>query len=280
MMSLNIFKPFFNTSLVSLLILWGCNSENKQKQSIIKSQQNSALKGIFLRSSDTSTLVSVIDGEKRFLLYKMNLKDSIDISKFFGERVNDSLYIDWRDYKKFPYNPKSITLGGSFYPSWSIARKIKENPKIDIKRYISVEDLLKDTIVGHDLQQISAEEFSALLSNKLSKKTFDFEKNQILFDTKNLKGHKYNCNIGINYKDLKFTFDSPSGTINLYYDLTISTSGEVIKSNIAHLKNTDQNPDLINEVANHLIGTKTQVYTILDIAVATCIPCSVKIKFN
>lgn len=45
-----------------------------------------------------------------------------------------------------------------------------------MKRYIWVEVLLKDTIVEQDLQQISSEEFSTLLSHKLNKKTFNFGK--------------------------------------------------------------------------------------------------------
>lgn len=206
--------------------------------------------------------------------------DSVYIVKFFGQKSNDTIFMDWRDYQKYPYNPKIGYIGGQTYPTWTITKKNKERPKNDIKGYFSMGEMMKDAKLGPKVEQISNEDFSILLSRKLENKIVDFNKNQIVFDAKHLKGHQYNCNMNIKYKDLDYVFDNPYGTINLFYHLILSRNGQVVKSDIDDMKNAHQNPELLKAVADNLIGKKIQIYSILNLPVSTCIPCAVRIRFD
>lgn len=263
-----------------ILIASGCGSGVKQKQSTSKGLQRIPENGTYFRNLDTSSLFAVIQDMNSIHLYKIDLRDSVHIGIFFGEKSNDSIFMDWRDYQKYPYNSKIGYIGGRPYPMWTIARKNKENPQNDIKGYFLLDEMVKGPLLGQKLERISNENFSKVLLPHLEKTIFDFSKNNMIFDFKNLNGQKYDCNIKIDHRDLNYQFDNPYGTINLFYDLTISKTGEVVMSDIDHLKNTNQKTELVKEVAHNLIGKKTQIYTILNLPVSTCIPCAVRIRFN
>ncbi|WP_426791685.1 hypothetical protein [Sphingobacterium sp. WOUb80] len=280
MVSLNINKVLIVISVLTILTTLGCVSEVRKKPSTFKTLQKVPESGTYFRNSDTSSLFAVIQGMNSIHLYKIDFRDSVYIGKFFGEKSNDSIFMDWRDYQKYPYNSKIGYIGGQPYPMWTIARKNKENPKNDIKGYFLIDEMVNDPLLGQKLERISNETFSRVLLSYLEKTIFNFRKNIMIFDSKNLNGRKYDCNINIDHRDLNYQFDNPYGTINLFYNLTISTNGEIVESGIDHLKNANQKIELIKEVAHNLIGKKAQIYTILNLPVSTCIPCAVTIRFT
>ncbi|QIH35459.1 hypothetical protein [Sphingobacterium sp. DR205] len=280
MTALNTNKPYTKIAFWAIFMLFGCGSKTKQQLSGARILHEVPANGTYWRNSDNTFLVAVVQELNAIYLYKISLTDSVHIVKFFGEKSNDTIFMDWRDYQEYPYNSKIGYIGGQIYPMWTIARKNKENPKNDIKGYFSVDEMLKDANLNPKIEQISNSDFSMILSRQLENKIIDFNKNQIVFDAKHLKSRKYNCNMSINYGDLDYTSDNPYGTINLFYNLTISSNGQVVKSDIDGMKNANQNTELLKDVADNLIGKKTQIYTILNLPVSTCIPCAVAIRFN
>jgi len=280
MRALNTNKSSIKVAFWVIFILFGCSAETKRQQSTARILHKVPANGIYLRKPDSSFLVAVVQESNAIYLYKIGLMDSVHIVKFFGQKSNDTIFMDWRDYQKDPYNPKISYIGGQAYPMWTIARKNKESPKNDIKGYFSMGEMMKDAGLGPKVEQISNEDFSMILSRQLENKVVDFNKNQIVFDTKHLKGQKYSCNMSIKYKDLDYVFDNPYGTISLFYRLTISQNGQIVKSDIDDMKNTNQNMELLKAVADNLIGKKIQIYTILNLPVSTCIPCAVRIRFD
>lgn len=280
MRALNANRSYIKVAFWVIFTLFGCSAETKRQQSTAGVLHKVPANGIYLRNPDSSFLVAVVQESNTIYLYKIALMDSVHIVKFFGQKSNDTIFMDWRDYQKYPYNPKIGYIGGQTYPTWTITKKNKERPKNDIKGYFSMGEMMKDAKLGPKVEQISNEDFSILLSRKLENKIVDFNKNQIVFDAKHLKGHQYNCNMSIKYKDLDYVFDNPYGTINLFYHLILSRNGQVVKSDIDDMKNAHQNPELLKAVADNLIGKKIQIYSILNLPVSTCIPCAVRIRFD
>ena len=276
----NTNKSYIKVAFWIIFIFFGCSAETKRQQSTDRILHKVPANGTYLRNPDSSFLVAVVQESNAIYLYKIGLMDSVPIVKFFGQKSNDTIFMDWRDYQKYPYNPKIVYIGGQAYPMWTIARKNKESPKKDIKGYFSIGEMMKDAKLGPKVEQISNDDFSMILSRQLENKVVDFNKNQIVFDTKYLKGQKYNCNMSIKYKDLDYVFDNPYGTINLFYHLTISQNGQVVKSDIDDIKNPHQNKELLKAVAANLMGKKTQIYTILNLPVSTYIPCAISIRFD
>lgn len=280
MRALNTNRSYIKVAFWVIFILFGCSSETKRQQSTARISHKVPANGTYMRNPDSSFLVAVVQESNAIYLYKIGLMDGVHIVKFFGQKSNDTIFMDWRDYQKNPYNSKISYIGGQTYPMWTTARKNKESPKNDIRGYFSMGEMMKDAKLGPKVEQISNEDFSMILSRQLKNKIVDFNKNQIVFDTKHLKVQKYNCNMSIKYKDLDYVFHNPYGTINLFYHLTISQNGQVLKSDIDDMKNANQNMKLLKAVADNLIGKKTQIYTILNLPVSTCIPCAVRIRFD